>query len=314
MNKYDLHLHYGGCISAPFIWSVIESKGLKYLAESFEEVESMMVFRPNEPFGFYRFLDKFKILDQIPWDIDTIVASVYDVANTINSNNLEHVWLRFSINKYLQFVKLHKWELITLISDTFKKACGNRVSLLLSLKYESTKASQRQHSQILEDERCFNSIAGMDLVGDEAQYSASFYKSICAEWLKHNKIVCAHVGESQPSDNILSAIRDIGIREIAHGIKAVNDPDIMGYARDNDVCFHMCPTSNILTGVWDQSTPHPVATFLNYGVKVTIGMDDPIQCSTNLDNEYNIIRKYITEEQHATLFKNAADRVLKYNG
>jgi adenosine deaminase len=70
-------------------------------------------------------------------------------------------------------------------------------------------------------------------------------------------------------------------------------------AIDNDCCYHICLTSNELTGVvddyqrWHGKNQHPVTHLVEAGAQITIGTDDPIQCNTDLDSEFRKLRMYL---------------------
>lgn len=271
-----------------------------------------MTFGPNEPWAFDRFLDKFRVLDHIPWTEETIDESIKQVCGDIIAEGIHFTWLRFSINKYLDHLKWHKWQALHFIADCFRRYGDGRIGLILSIKYESARAGQRKHAALIDDERNVEILDGLDFVGNEAYFDSEFYAGIVKNWHQAGKIVSAHVGESQSADNVFAAIK-MGLREISHGIKAATELDILGFAKDNDVCFHMCPTSNALTGVWDPYVPHPAKAFLSNGLKVTIGTDDPIQCSTNLDREFQLIEQHIGFDGVLKVQEIAAERFREYN-
>ena len=53
----------------------------------------------------------------------------------------------------------------------------------------------------------------------------------------------------------------------------------------------MCLSSNYFTGICDDFLSHPITRFLDEGVEVTIGSDDPVQFNTDLQKEYRIAAK-----------------------
>jgi adenosine deaminase len=280
----DTHVHLGGCIPPSFVWDVITKHDLKYLAEQYEDVVREMTFAPNEPKTFHRFLDKFRILDHIHWTEDLIDASIKAVCHHFTNNDIDFVWLDFSINKYMN-IGWHKKDAILHIHDCFNRYMPNKVGLILSVKYESPRTSQKQYLKIIEDQDICKCLFGVDLVGDEAYYDPSFYAPLFKEWVAAGKIVRAHVGESQSSTNVITAIEDLKVTNIAHGIKAASDDTAIQMAIDFGVTFDMALASNYATNV--VVGDHPLCAIFNRGVKVTIGSDDPIQCGTSIKEEYD---------------------------
>jgi adenosine deaminase len=297
MKNIDTHLHLGGCISPSFVWETIKKNNLKHLAESYEDVVAQMTFMPNEPKTFHRFLDKFKILDELKWTEELIDASIIDISNQLEANHVDYAWIDFSINKYMD-IGWHKHQAIRFIYDAFQRHRPGGVGLLLSIKYESTKASQKQYAKLIENEDVAKYLIGIDLVGDETYFDSEFYAPIFKDWNKARKITRAHVGESQSARNIQESIERLNVTNIAHGFKIVDHEDMIKLALDRNITFDLALTSNYVTGVCNTDCDHPILKMLEHGLKVTIGSDDPIQCNTTLNIEYILAESLgVTSEQ-----------------
>ncbi len=282
--KVDPHRHMGGCVPSSFVWSMIQERGLTDLADTESEVVRQMTFQPGEPAGFHRFLDKFKILDEIDWTPYFIDKSIKAIADDLDADNVGYAWIDFSINKYMS-IGWGKQEAIAFIHNSFERHRPNGVGLVLSLKYESMRASQRQYASLIEHEDTAKFLVGIDLVGDEQYFDHGFYRPIFHDWKKAGKMTRAHVGESQALENVVAAMETMGVTNVAHGLKILGNDRAMGLARDLDVTFDMAITSNHLTGVWTDQTKHPSLDMHRANLKVTLGSDDPIQCSTTLGAE-----------------------------
>lgn len=290
MANIDTHRHLGGSIPPAYIWDIIHSRNYSYLAESLDDVIKAMTFSKGEPTHFHRFLDKFKILDEIEWDEGLIDGSISAVCGALNDENIDYCWMDFSINKYMD-LPWHKSDAIKFIYDSFNQHRPNGVGLILSLKYESMRASQRQYAKLIDDPDIADILMGIDLVGDEEYFDPYFYQPIFKEWKTAGKLLRAHVGESQSARNIRDAVTILGVTNIAHGIKVFEDPYLVDMIIDEDICFDTAITSNYLTGVWVDNNHHPVVDMINNGISATVGSDDPIQCSTTLDREHTLARE-----------------------
>ena len=306
VSVVDCHRHLGGCISPEFVWQYIQDTDSTYLGESLEEVRLAMTFQPGEQPGFHRFLDKFRILDEIKWTPELIDKSIMQVCRDLD---VDYTWLRFSINKYMK-IGWHKKEAIQFVSDSFQKHAPNKVGLMLSLKYESTRASQRQYAALIDDPDIASRLVGLDLVGDEAAFDFDFYLPIVTNWINYGKIVCAHVGESQPALNVMRAL-DMGIVDICHGVRIITDPGskmMIARAKDKGVTFHLAVTSNYLAGIIPHGSIHPAVAMFNCGLAITIGTDDPIQCNTTLAKEFAKLEAHMSADTIRIIKNTAAAR------
>lgn len=290
-----------------FVWEVVREQNLYFVAETEQDVREQMTFAEGEPRGFHRFLDKFKILNEVRWTPELIDKSIAAVCRDLAADRIDYCWMDFSINKYMDYIEgWHKKDVVKLVHDCFAKHAPGKVGLLLSLKYESPRASQRQYGKLIED--VADLLIGVDLVGDESYFDAGFYADIFREWSNAGKITRAHVAESQRAENAMDAIERMGVREIAHGIKIHDRPEMLRRAKDSGVGFGLALTSNYMTGVWSNPKWHPVDALVAAGLEVTIGTDDPVQCGTTYDAEFELLHRVAPRWQIAERLIETAER------
>lgn len=309
----DTHRHLGGCIPSTWVWEAIVKHNWPYLGESEADVIAAMTFKEGESYDFHRFLDKFKILDKIQWDEELIDSSIAAICQQLEKEEIDFCWLDFSINKYMESMDWHKKEAIQFIHASFQQHRPNKVGLILSLKYESMQASQKQYAKLIDDPSIVDLLFGLDLVGDEAYFDYQFYRPIFNQWNKANKMTRAHVAESQSSNNGRDAIIHLGVSNIAHGLKMMDHQDLINLAKRIDVTFDLGISSNYLTGVWADKTQHPINKMLNSGLRVTLGTDDPVQCSSTLNGEFQLTKNFgVTDSQRSWMKKVAEQNTKKY--
>lgn len=130
-------------------------------------------------------------------------------------------------------------------------------------------------------------LVAIDLAGDELGFPGELfiehYKQVRDAYLG----VTVHAGEAEGAVSIWQAIKELGATRIGHGVKAIHDPALMDYLRDNRIGIESCLTSNIQTSTVESLTTHPLKAFLDHGVLATINTDDPAVQGIELDNEYS---------------------------
>ena len=87
--------------------------------------------------------------------------------------------------------------------------------------------------------------------------------------------VVAHAGEEGPAEYIWQAIHELQVRRIDHGVRCVDDPDLLRYLADTRLPLTVCPLSNTRLRVFERMAHHNVLTLLEQGLCVTINSDDP---------------------------------------
>ena len=87
-------------------------------------------------------------------------------------------------------------------------------------------------------------------------------------------------------------------------VHACSDPALIELIAKHDVVLEVCPTSNILTGAFDDIDSHPLAFLLRQGVKRTINTDDPCLFGIDWNFEYEVARSQIRPTQQEIDLRN----------
>jgi adenosine deaminase len=101
-----------------------------------------------------------------------------------------------------------------------------------------------------------------------------------------------HAGETDGPTSVWNALQVANSRRIGHGVRSIEDPELITYLRQKQIPLEVCPTSNICLKVFETYEKHCLPQLLNAGVVVTINSDDPPMFNTTLTNEFIVGRKY----------------------
>ncbi len=131
---------------------------------------------------------------------------------------------------------------------------------------------------------------GFDLAGNEEGNPCRMFEDAFRPLRAVGVPITIHSGEACGPENIWEAIELLGARRIGHGISAAQDPKLVAYLREKQICLEQCPTSNWITRATDELKNHPLPKLLRDGVAVTINTDDPGIFNCALPGEYAIAR------------------------
>jgi adenosine deaminase len=67
-----------------------------------------------------------------------------------------------------------------------------------------------------------------------------------------------HAGESSGPDGVRDAITLLGADRIDHGVRAIDDPSLVALLAERQIALGVCPTSNLVLGVYPSIEAHPV--------------------------------------------------------
>lgn len=147
-------------------------------------------------------------------------------------------------------------------------------------------------------------MGGNEGVGKQGDFGWSFD---CAR--EAGLRLTTHAGEFAGPDSVRDAVRILGVERIGHGVRAIEDPDLVHELADRGTTLEVCPGSNIVLGLYPNFAAHPIARLRDAGVKVTVSTDDPPFFHTTMRREYEMLHEAFgwAKEDFAALNATALD-------
>jgi adenosine deaminase len=99
-----------------------------------------------------------------------------------------------------------------------------------------------------------------------------------------------HAGEHVGPVSIWGALETLRPDRLQHGVRAVEDPELVKRLADSDVVLDVCPTSNLLLSVYPSFAEHPLPQLLDAGIRCSLNGDDPLLFGPVLLHEYEVAR------------------------
>jgi adenosine deaminase len=99
----------------------------------------------------------------------------------------------------------------------------------------------------------------------------------------------AHAGEEGPPENIAAALDVLGAERIDHGVRSVEDPEVVRRLSVEGIPLTVCPISNVALKVVNRIEDHPLADLIEAGVKVTVNSDDPAYFGGYVGANYQLL-------------------------
>ena len=142
-------------------------------------------------------------------------------------------------------------------------------------------------------ERIRNGIVGLDLAGNEAQFSALPFSGVFRRARDSGLHITIHAGEWGGPENVREAIEVFGADRICHGVRVMEDPAVVLLALERSTSFDVCLTSNYQSGVVPSLAEHPLRRMLDAGLRVTLNTDDPSISGISLSDEYIVAHEEV---------------------
>ena len=133
-------------------------------------------------------------------------------------------------------------------------------------------------------------IVGIDLHGDEQSHpGVEPFVDAFRLAAEAGLGLRAHAGEGSGAATVRDAVDLLAVHRIGHGVRAMDDPDLLERLGAARVPLDVCPTSNIRTGTVPSLERHPIRRLLAAGIPVTVSSDDPIVFETSITAELALL-------------------------
>jgi adenosine deaminase len=134
-------------------------------------------------------------------------------------------------------------------------------------------------------------VVGFSLAGDEAAYPPEPYAEAYRIAAGAGLGCTVHAGEWAGADSVRGAL-ELPVTRIAHGVRAIEDPALVAELARRQITLEVCPTSNVVLGVFPSFEEHPFPVLREAGIPLTLGSDDPPYFGASVGGEYAIAREH----------------------
>jgi len=132
----------------------------------------------------------------------------------------------------------------------------------------------------------YNWFKSVDINAGESEQPIKNFKKIYRKAKEHGLRLKAHVGEFGTADDVMEAVEELELDEVHHGIASVKSEFILNWLSKHKIQLNVCPTSNIMLGVVESYSVHPIRKLYDHGIPVTINTDDMLVFNQSVSQEY----------------------------
>ena len=150
-------------------------------------------------------------------------------------------------------------------------------------------------------------ITGVGLDSAEVGHPPSKFREVyaAAEALGLRKV--AHAGEEGPPAYIREALDVLGVERVDHGLRSMEDPELVERLVRERVPLTLCPLSNVRLRAIDVLEDHPLAAMMDAGLMVTVNSDDPAYFGGYVGDTFDAVREALglDRDRLRTLARNS---------
>lgn len=288
LPKVELHRHLEGSLRLDTMLDVARQHGITIPADVLR-LSNLVQVQEEDKLTFQNFLSKFNTLRLFYRSPDVIDRITREAIEDAAKDNVKYMELRFTPVALSRAERFPLHDVIDWVMTSAQNAarkCDMVVRLIASVnRHESTDLAEQVAWLAVEHMK--NGLVALDLAGNEAEFPTQPFYGIFREAKQSGLHVTIHAGEWGPAANVKEAIEELGAERIGHGVRVLEDSNIVSLARERGTAFEVCMTSNYQSGVVNSLGSHPLMKMLETGINVTINTDDPSISRITLSHEYH---------------------------
>lgn len=247
----ELHRHLDGNVRLETVLELGRRHRVDLPAWTIEGLRPYVQIVGREP-SLMDFIAKFEMLRRVMVDYDAVRRIVRENLEDAVREEIDYIELRFSPAFMAEYHKLDplgvteaacealaaagdlpvKAKLIVIISRHYGPESG-WIELDCALRYRN------------------QGIVALDLAGDEARFPGDLFVDHFRKAREAGLRVLAHAGEAAGAESVRQAVLGLEAERIGHGIRAIEDPEVIELVLDRGIPLEVCPTSNVQTSTVD---------------------------------------------------------------
>lgn len=270
LPKVELHLHIEGTLEPELMFRLAEKNGIKLPYASPEALKQAYQFKDLQEFLdlYYQGTAVLKTAEDF-----------YDLAmayfSRCNQEQILHHEIFFDPQAHLERGVSMGTLMDGLLSA--QKEAENRYGasggLILSLLRHLPESDGLETLKLAKPWQ--HKILGIGLDSSELGNPPEKFKQAYKLANEYGWHRVAHAGEEGPADYIWSALNELNVRRIDHGVRALEDKALVDYLVKHQIPLTVCPLSNVKLKVFPEMEQHNIKQLLELGLCVTINSDDP---------------------------------------
>lgn len=302
LPKAELHVHIEGTLEPELMFEFARRNSVKLPYDSVEDVRKAYEFD-----NLQSFLDLYYLGSQVLVKEKDFYELTWAYMKKCAENNILHCEIFFDPQAHtergISFSKVINGISKALADAKIEWGISSNL-IMCFLRHLSAESAMETLYQSLPYQK---RIIAVGLDSSEVGNPPDKFERVFAQAREEGYRTVAHAGEEGPAQYIADSLDKLQVSRIDHGVKCVEDPDLVKRLVDIKMPLTVCPLSNVKLKVFDSMEKHNVLKLLKKGLKVSIHSDDPAYFGGYLND--NFIALYhslgMTRKQAVKLAKNS---------
>ncbi len=301
-NLVELHTHLGGSSAAHFLWELAHKQGIRLPTKDYWKfIDSITI---EEQKTYEEYLDYFHLTELIQSSTFGVERAVHHAISLLyRKGNITLAEIRFNpmLRNRNNRQDLDKIILGAIIG--MKKACLEypvKAGIILMM---DRRFNDYQNKIIADKAVNFKNdgVVGVDIGGPlREDFTVDEVVPAFENARKAGLGITFHSGEVTDTTEMWEVLEKINPDRIGHGIRAIEDENLLKELGKRNITLEICPKSNLRTGVVNHWADFKkiFEKCKEYSVPYTINSDGPVFLKTHVMEEFkSLVENEVIEEK-----------------
>ena len=286
LPKVELHCHLDGSLRTMSILEQAEIDNVKLPFQKYKELDEYLRIGKNRG-SLEDYIKRFNITLSVMQTPQSLFRFAFELIEDVAKENVRYIEVRYSpilhTKKGMNLNDAIDWVRKGLKKG--QKKFGVRSGIIIcGIRHISPSASLKLADLAVRYKN--RGVVGFDLAGAEENFPAKEHREAFYLIRNNNINATIHAGEAFGPSSIHQAIHQCGANRIGHGTRLKEDKDLMSYVNDHRITLEICLTSNWQTKSVRSLKYHPMNTYYQQGIRVTLNTDNRLISDTTLTKEF----------------------------
>jgi adenosine deaminase len=223
---------------------------------------------------------------------EQLEAVTMDLFQQLKADNVIYAEIRFAPLQHLE-QGLSAEEIVRIVDEVTSHGINEtgvegRI-ILCTLRHFSEEESME--TVMLAEQFKGSNVVGFDIAADETLPISNHIKAF--QYAREHDIPCtAHAGEACGADSVREVLGYFHPARIGHGVRSIEDPDLLNHLKEKNIHLEVCPTSNVQTGIYDSVAGHQIDDIYKNGNSLSVNTDGRAISNVSLNEEYQKLNSH----------------------
>ena len=299
----DLHLHMDGSISVPMARRLAALNDVE-LPSSDEELSDLLSV-DDDCRDLNEYLAKFEPTLSLLETREQLTECARMLQDDLLERGYLYAEIRFAPQRHASQC-LTQRQAVEAVLEGLGQSCLDTNLILCCMRGDDTREANLETIRLAAD-YLGKGVVAVDLAGAEALFPTEDFEEEFAYARELGIPLTIHAGEAAGPQSVRTAL-DAGAVRIGHGVRSVEDPDLLAILADRSIPLETCPSSEVQTCAIDAYADFPLRELIDAGVMVTVNSDNMSVSATDVRRELRILAKTFSlgDDDIRRLLLNAA--------